>query len=217
MWINSLSEALVHFSAPDINPFHPPSLSSRQPSLPPLRDSSTCSSDCARKSKIPSFKCPPPPSFFLSPDTGPLQRYLRPFKNVTSDRLDETLSRSVDLSLRCVAVTLLASLIGLLTAHEPGQETGAGRVLLSITSAAGADQQSVLLAAQLHRELKRFVNKECCNGLSKPIKSSSQTTLIQRQWLEGLGHALICCVAERLMLILIRFLLEHKRHFWFLT
>lgn len=81
------------------------------------------------------------PSFHLTPGTGRMQQSLEPFKNVTSDRLDETLYRCVDLSLQCAAVTLLTSLISLLTAHEHGQETGAGRVLLSITSPAGADQQ----------------------------------------------------------------------------
>lgn len=70
-----------------------------------------------------------------------MQQSLGPFKNVTSDGLDETVYRSVDLSFQCAAVTLLMSLISLLTAHEHGQETGAWRVLLSITSAAGADQQ----------------------------------------------------------------------------
>lgn len=70
-----------------------------------------------------------------------MRESLGPFKNVTSDGLDETLHRSVDLSFQRTAVTLLESLISLLTAHEHGQETGAGRVLLSITSPAGADQQ----------------------------------------------------------------------------
>lgn len=81
------------------------------------------------------------PSFRLTPGTGRMQESLGPFKNVTSDRVDETLRRSVDLSFQRTAVTLLTSLISLLTAHEHGQETGAGRVLLSITSPAGADQQ----------------------------------------------------------------------------
>lgn len=80
-------------------------------------------------------------SFHLTPGTGRMQQSLGPIKNVTSDRLDKTLYRSVDLSFQCAAVTLLTSLISLLTAHEHGQETGAGRVLLSITSPAGADQQ----------------------------------------------------------------------------
>lgn len=84
-----------------------------------------------------------------------------PFKNVTSDRPNEALYRSVDLSFQCAEVTLLTSLISLLTAHEHGQETGAGRVLMSITSPAGADQKQ---AVQLHPELQCFephrVNKK---------------------------------------------------------
>ncbi len=86
-----------------------------------------------------------------------MQHSLGPFKNVTSDRLDETLYRSVDLSFQCAAATLLMSLISLLTAHEHSQETGAGRVLLSITSPAGADQwYGVHAVQQLQPELQRF-------------------------------------------------------------
>lgn len=95
---------------------------------------------------------------------GRMQQSLEPFKSVTSDRLDETLGRSVDLSFQRAAVTLLTSLISLLTAHEHGQETGAGRVLLSVTSPAGADQQRGVQAARLHPELRR----------SGPTKSQRQ-------------------------------------------
>lgn len=70
-----------------------------------------------------------------------MQWSVGPFKNVTSDKLDETLYTPSDLSSQCAAVTLLMSLISLLTTLERDQETGAGRVLLSVTSPAGVDQQ----------------------------------------------------------------------------
>lgn len=143
-------EPFVHLSIPHINPFHSPispSFLFKHQSLfpfPPFLHLSILQTQALLNLSIPYFHhsiLALFPSFHLTPGTGRMQQSLGPFKNVTSDRLDETLDRSVDLSFQCAAVTLLMSLISLLTAHEQGQETGAGRVLLSITSAAGADQQ----------------------------------------------------------------------------
>ena len=152
MWINNFLQPFVHLS---ISSFHLPisifPLLLRAPSIPPflhffISRSFTFSTHALLNLSILCFHhsiilLALFPSFRLTPGTGRMQWSPGPFKNVTSDRLDETLRRSVDLSFQRAAVTLLTSLISLLTAHEHGQETGAGRVLLSITSAARADQQ----------------------------------------------------------------------------
>lgn len=49
-------------------------------------------------------------------------------------------AHSLDLSFVQRVAAILMSLLSLLTTHEHGQETGAGRVLPSITPPAGADQ-----------------------------------------------------------------------------
>lgn len=159
--VDSFSEPYVHLSIPHVNPFHPPIsyLSTASSNISPsfhsaispflhpflsFKLSFTFPTQALRNLPIPCFDhsiLALFPSFHLTPGTGRMQQSLGAFKNVTSDRLDETLYRSVDLSFQCAAVTLLTSLISLLTAHEHGQETGAGRVLLSITSPAGAHQQ----------------------------------------------------------------------------
>lgn len=68
--------------------------------------------------------------------------------------LTETLCCAVDLSFQRAAVTLLTSLISLLTAHKHGQETGAGRVLLSITSPAEAERRQGVQARRRRRHAR---------------------------------------------------------------
>lgn len=89
-----------------IAPFLSVSLNSLHSAIPPFIPLSFTFSTQTVKSVYPLRSSLRPCSVSIFPSHPRMQQSLGPFKHVTSDRLDEALSRSVDLSFQRTAVTL---------------------------------------------------------------------------------------------------------------